>query len=227
MAEGIVARGKKTVVRYCTREDLDKRQAWTRHEDPLYSHNDPRPMTPRERDIWYIEHSASASHRVFAVEDMYGNLVGWLTLRHVNTALGSSVLGIAIEPTRVGMGYGTDALWSFLGYYFGPMGFREMRLDVAAFNERAMRCYEKCGFRYVGEHWTDHPSSLFPPIFRESRYRDVSRYFRRSLLGLELLYRDMALDRAAYLRRRALLEGGEEADAAVEAERVPLRRAAG
>jgi diamine N-acetyltransferase len=182
-------------------------------------------MTPRERDIWYMEHSTSAGYRVFAVEDLYGDLVGWLTLRHVNSALGSSVLGIAIEPTRVGMGYGTDALWSFLGYYFGTMGFDEMRLDVAAFNERAMRCYEKCGFRYVGKHWTDHPSSLFPPIFREPRYRDVSRFFRRSLLGLEVMYHDMVLDRAGYLRQRTLVAGGGAAEP--EPERVPLRRAVG
>lgn len=223
MAEGLVARGKKTVVRWFTREDLDRRQEWARHEDPLYSHNDPRPMTPRERDIWYLEHNASASNRVYAVEDLYGDLIGWLTLRHVNTALGTSVLGIAIEPGRLGVGYGTDSLWAFLGYYFGPMGFREMRLDVAAFNERAMRCYEKCGFRYVGKHWTDHPASLFPPVFRDSRYRDVLRFFRRSLLGLEVLYYDMAIDRAAYLRQRALMEGDEGAGAHLES--VPLRRA--
>ena len=224
MAEGVVARGKKTVVRSFNRYDLDRRQQWARHEDPLYSHNDPRPMTPRERDIWFVEHSSSASNRVYAVDDYYGDLVGWLTLRHVNASLGTAVLGIAMEPTRLGVGYGTDALWSFLGYYFGPMGFKEMQLDVAAFNDRAMRCYEKCGFRYVGKHWTDHPASLFPPVFKDPRYRSVLSYFRRSLLGLELLYYDMMIDKPAYLRQKAILESdqGEEV-----AERSHLRPAVG
>lgn len=32
-----------------------------------------------------------------------------------------------------------------------------VRLDVAASNERAIRCYEKVGFSSVGEMWQDAP----------------------------------------------------------------------
>ncbi|MHB8992585.1 MAG: GNAT family N-acetyltransferase, partial [Chloroflexota bacterium] len=139
------------------------------------------------------------------IDDAHGNMIGWITLRNVNVEAGTSVLGIALDPTRMGMGYGTDALMAFLDYYFDDMGFREMWLDVAAFNHRAMRSYEKCGFRYVGQHWTEHPNSVFPPVFSDARYREVVQYFRRSLLGVEVLYYDMVIDRAAFRRRKAAM----------------------
>lgn len=210
MAEGIVARGGKTVIRWFQREDVDKRQAWPPHADPLYSHNDPRPMSNRERDFWFLERRSSGTYKMFAIDDFHGNLVGWLTLRNINLQLSTSVLGIALNPDWMDVGYGTDSLMAFLGYYFGDMGFREMRLDVAAFNGRAMRSYEKCGFRYIGQHWTEHPSSLFPPIFKDSQYKDVSRYFRRSLLGIEVLYYDMAIDRATFVRHKTVVEAAEQ-----------------
>lgn len=224
MAEGIVARGKKTVIRWFERADVDKRQQWPSHSDPLYSHNDPRPMSARERELWFLDRSLSSNYRMFAIDDLHGNLIGWITLRNINPEAGTSVLGIALDPTRMGMGYGTDALMAFLEYYFGPMGFREMWLDVAAFNHRAMRSYEKCGFRYVGRHWTEHPSSAFPPVLSDPRYREVAHYFRRSLLGVEVLYYDMMIDRAAFLRRKAALEESGQSDRSHE--RVVPRRVA-
>ncbi len=204
--EGIVAKGRKTIVRWFERSDADKRQRWPRHSDPLYSHNDPRPMTSRERDLWFLDRSLSSNYRMFAIDDLYGNMIGWITLRNINSDAGTSVLGIALDPTRMGMGYGTDALMAFLDYYFAVMDFHEMWLDVAAFNHRAMRSYEKCGFRYVGQHWTEHPSSAFPPVFSDPRYRDIVHNFRRSLLGIEVLYYDMVIDRQAFQKKKAELE---------------------
>jgi len=225
MAEGVVARGKKTVIRWFERSDVDKRQQWPRHTDPLYSHNDPRPMSSRERDLWFLDRSVSGSYRMFAIDDQHGNMIGWLTLRNINGEAGSSVLGIALDPTRMGIGYGTDALMAFLDYYFDVMGFKEMWLDVAAFNYRAMRSYEKCGFHYVGQHWTEHPSSAFPPVFSDPRYRDVVQYFRRSLLGIEVLYYDMVIDRPAFRRRKAVMEEDARSDGRHEiTSRRALRR---
>jgi diamine N-acetyltransferase len=226
MAERIVARGKKTVIRWFQREDVDKRQAWPRHTDPLYSHNDPRPMSVREQDFWFLERSSSTTYKMFAIDDFHGNMVGWLTLRNIHPQASTSVLGIALNPLWMDIGYGTDSLMAFLKYYFDSMGFRDMQLDVAAFNRRGMRSYEKCGFRYVGQHWTEHPSSLFPPVFKDSRYRDVVRYFKRSLLGVEVLYYDMAIDRATFMRHKAIVEATEQEAALRQEEGVPARRTA-
>ena len=203
MAEGVVARGKKTVIRWFERADVDKRQRWSKHTDPLLSHNDPRPMASRERDLWFLDRSVSSNYRMYAIDDLSGELIGWITLRNINMSAKTSVLGIALEPTKMDQGYGTDALMAFFDYYFNSLGFREIWLDVAAFNNRAMRCYEKCGFRFVGKHWMEHPSSSFPPVLSDPKYKDIAHYFRRSLLGIEVLYYDMMLDRASYLQCKA------------------------
>lgn len=224
MSEGIVARGSKTVVRWFQREDVERRQQWPRHTDPLYSHNDPRPMSARERELWFLERASSPNYHMFTVDDFYGNMIGWITLRNINHAAGNGVLGIALDPTKMSMGFGTDALMAFLEYYFDGLGLREMVLDVAAFNERAMRSYEKCGFRYVGQHWTEHPRSAFPPVFSDPQYRPILRYLRRSLLGIEVLYYDMVVDKAAYLRQKAVLQDGASGER--QEERTPSRRAA-
>lgn len=220
MAEGVVARGKKTAIRWFERADVDKRQRWSKHTDPLLSHNDPRPMTNRERELWFLDRSASSNYRMYAIDDLRGDLIGWITLRNINMSAGTSVLGIALEPAKMDLGYGTDALMAFFDYYFGVLGFREIWLDVAAFNNRAIRCYEKCGFRFVGKHWMEHPSSSFPPVLSDPKFRDIASYFRRSLLGIEVLYYDMMLDRASHLQRRAK-EGGAPAKEAKAAKMRP------
>lgn len=222
MAEGIVARGKKTVIRWFERKDADQRDQWPKHSDPLYSHNDPRSMSSRERDLWFLDRSAASSYRMFAIDDIHGDMIGWITLRNINLEAGTSVLGIALHPAKMGQGCGTDAMVAFFESYFGSMGFKEMWLDVAAFNARAMRCYEKCGFRYVGQHWTEHPTSLFPSVFSDPRYRGVVQYFRRSLLGMEVLYYDMVADRSTFVRAKGV-EGRDER-AAERVERAATRR---
>jgi RimJ/RimL family protein N-acetyltransferase len=37
-----------------------------------------------------------------------------------------------------------------LDWAFGPLGAHRVELEVLAGNERAIRCYEACGFRHEG-----------------------------------------------------------------------------
>jgi RimJ/RimL family protein N-acetyltransferase len=50
----------------------------------------------------------------------------------------------------VDKGYGTEILETFLHYYFTEMRMRRMILEVAEFNKRAFRLYEKIGFKTIG-----------------------------------------------------------------------------
>ena len=51
-------------------------------------------------------------------------------------------------------GFGTDAVRLLLRFGFLTLGLNNIRLRVHAFNERAIRCYEKCGFKQCG-YWPD------------------------------------------------------------------------
>jgi RimJ/RimL family protein N-acetyltransferase len=60
-------------------------------------------------------------------------------------------MGIQIgEREYWGKGYGTDALRVLLRYAFDELNLARVSLSVLEGNVRAMRSYEKCGFKYEG-----------------------------------------------------------------------------
>jgi aminoglycoside 6'-N-acetyltransferase len=63
-------------------------------------------------------------------------------------------LGVAYQ----GRGLGTDAVRTLARHLVHDRGHVRLTIDPAAHNERAIRCYEKVGFRRVGtmrEYWVD------------------------------------------------------------------------
>jgi RimJ/RimL family protein N-acetyltransferase len=50
------------------------------------------------------------------------------------------------HPDLLGQGIGTLAIRLLLRHAFETMGLHRLDLRVLAFNRRAIRCYEKCGF---------------------------------------------------------------------------------
>ncbi|HVX45970.1 MAG TPA: GNAT family protein [Mycobacteriales bacterium] len=62
-------------------------------------------------------------------------------------------LGFRIALSRaefLGQGYGTAATRLAVDYAFDMVGVHRLELNVYAFNPRAQRVYEKCGFRREG-----------------------------------------------------------------------------
>ena len=47
-------------------------------------------------------------------------------------------------------GYGTEAINLILDYGFNYLNLNNIKLDVVEFNERAIACYKKCGFKECG-----------------------------------------------------------------------------
>ena len=47
-------------------------------------------------------------------------------------------------------GYGTEAIKLILEYGFKYLNLKNIKLDVMEFNERALKCYKKCGFKEYG-----------------------------------------------------------------------------
>ena len=189
-----LAYGPRTRIRLFTRNDVDRWLAWERHEDPLYVPYNPLVMSGSMRDAWYDDLVNRQGQLPFAVDTLEGRMIGRIFLRFVNRAEGSAVLGIDFDPGFVGRGYGTEALTAFLDYYFGRLGFRRMLLSVAAYNRRARRSYERCGWRYVGNYW-DRIALRFDVWNDERVDPELRSLFRRGRSGLETLYLTMRIDR--------------------------------
>ncbi len=195
----VLCRGERVSIRPFQRSDVDAWQSWPYHDDPLYAAQEPVLVGARERDLWYLDRANRSDYWMYAVDDEQGRMIGWFSLRRIDPLVGTSVLGITFCPSIVGRGYGTDTLVAFLGYYFTEMGFKRMYLDVAAYNLRARRCYEKSGFRYIGFHWGDHYG---PNPYTEPRYAHLAWAFRRDIFGrVFCLYHDMAVTAAEFNSR--------------------------
>jgi RimJ/RimL family protein N-acetyltransferase len=184
-----IVAGRITRVRDFTRRDVDRWVAWAPHADPLFSSYNPTPMTGPMRDAWFDDLVNRQGQLPYAIENLERRLVGRLFLRHVRRREGTSVLGIDLDAACLGQGYGTDALRAFLTYYFGPAGFNKMYLSVAAFNVRARRSYDRCGFREFSSHWQAFKSDA--RVLEDPRYAPIRHLFRRSAEGVEALMHDM------------------------------------
>jgi diamine N-acetyltransferase len=188
-----LAHGARTRIRHFTRRDVDRWLAWPAHEDPLYSPYNPLRMSGSLRQAWYEDLVRRQAQLPFAIDTLDGKMIGRIFLRFVHRIHGASVLGIDFDPRYVGQGYGTDALRAFMKYYFGSLGFRRLVLSVAAYNGRARRSYERCGFRYVGSHWERIKCEA--DVFGDERYRELRPLFRRGKAGLEALFQTMLASR--------------------------------
>ncbi len=81
-------------------------------------------------------------------EDKLIGTVGLESVDHINR---TATLGVCIgDKEYLNKGYGTEAIRLLLDYGFNYMNLHSIKLDVMSFNERALNCYKKCGFKEAG-----------------------------------------------------------------------------
>jgi len=108
------------------------------------------PMGMEEEERWF-EHLRDREERVFSIETLEGKLIGNIGIIHVDYHDRKADIGIAIgEKDHWSRGYGRDAITVLLGYMFDEMNLERVWLYADQKNERAISCYEKCGFKREG-----------------------------------------------------------------------------
>jgi RimJ/RimL family protein N-acetyltransferase len=86
------------------------------------------------------------SIRALSDDKLIGFLGLWLNLTHSEAWVG---IGIG-ERGYWGKGYGTDAMKLAVQYSFLELGVQRVSLGLHAYNARALKSYEKAGFRLEG-----------------------------------------------------------------------------
>jgi len=111
----------------------------------------------------------SFSVRTLAEDKFIGHLGLWMDLIHSEAWVG---LGIG-EREFWGKGYGTDMMKLCLQYAFLELCVARVSLGLHEYNPRALKSYEKCGFRLEGRTRQDvmregkRTDSLWMGILRE------------------------------------------------------------
>lgn len=78
-------------------------------------------------------------------------LIGEMILHVINWAGGDAFVGLTIgERENWGKGYGTEMMHLLLQYAFLEVNLHRVTLAVFEYNPRAIRSYEKAGFRHEG-----------------------------------------------------------------------------
>ena len=99
-----------------------------------------------------IKEDPSANH-FFSIRKLDDNrLLGDINLNVINNwGSRDSFVGLGIgDRNDWGKGYGTDAMKIILRFAFTELNLRRVTLTVFEYNPRAIRSYEKTGFRHEG-----------------------------------------------------------------------------
>ena len=98
----------------------------------------------------YIESKKEKSYD-FSIVLNDDTLIGNISLDSVDLISRKATLGIFIgEEEYRSKGYGTEAIKLIIDYGFNILGLHNINLKVFEFNERAIKAYEKVGFKEYG-----------------------------------------------------------------------------
>lgn len=144
-------KSKRVMIRKLTIEDVYHMQKWGKHTNPLYfDYNFPK-LTDEEVREWFRIKTQSKRKKCFGVFNEEDRIVGYLTIKDIRKFKRTATLGIVFDPSYINRGYGTEAIITFLEYYFYDLNMKSLHLKVAKFNKRAVNCYKKCGFAKISE----------------------------------------------------------------------------
>lgn len=167
-------------VRPLRREDLDSFGSWGRYDDPLLRHYSPRALERYEADALFRELTgAPRRHRAYAgLVD--GAFVATLLLRDLDAVPAGGEVGIVLHPGYLGQGLGPRILRAFAAVLLSE-GLRRLRLEVAAFNRRAIAAYQTAGFVETGERWGEpEPGIDLETLLGSPAAEAISPHVRRA-----------------------------------------------
>lgn len=145
-------RGERVTITPMKLEDVYLLKEWGVHENPLLADYNLPELSLEELETWCYRKINNRNNRYFSVFNEENKFIGYMGIKNIRKIFRDSVLGIVFDPNYVNKGYGTESILTFLDYYFNEMNMKRLYLEVAKFNKRAMRCYEKCGFKVVDSY---------------------------------------------------------------------------
>ena len=159
--------GETVVLRRHRPENLAAFQRWYRDSEvSRLTRYRTEPMSPEEVERYFRARVLGGDTLSYAIHLAQGDrLIGSATFSQLDLANGSVTYHITIgERDCWGLGYGTEATELMLELAFGELGLHRVALAVFEFNQRAIRSYQKAGFRIEGR--------LRETILRDGRHWD-------------------------------------------------------
>ena len=150
--DALMLQGPRVVLRSPRPKDVEDRLALGRDPEIMHMFGaDPTsllPLTEVDATHWI---AGLSKHTHAWVVEHDNRLLGEVRLDGVDLHDKRARLAIGFyDPKRLGMGLGQEVVRLVLGYAFGPLELHRVGLRVIAYNKRAIRCYQACGFVVEG-----------------------------------------------------------------------------
>ena len=116
---------------------------WERVGKLIGSRRDP--ISEEKERRWVQKKLAEGAALFSMLEKDTGAFIGNIELMDIADRAGE--LGIAVTAAMQDKGYGTEAVRAMVEYGMDQLGLHRVFLKVFPDNARAIRVYEKCGFR--------------------------------------------------------------------------------
>ena len=160
--------GKRVNLRPIEKEDIPNLERWINDEEVRRNLTAFLPMNRADEEEWIDSISKRKGMDITLIITVKDKPIGTIGFHKISLTDRNASLGIGIgEKSYWGKGYGTEAITLILRYAFNTLNLRKICLSVFAFNERAIACYEKCGFKEEGR--------LKEQRFRDGKYHDEVR----------------------------------------------------
>ncbi len=176
--------GTQVVLRRHTRDNLSDFLRW--YQDPevarLTRYQD-GPMRPDEIERFFTMRAMGPDSLAMGIHVRpTGRIIGSCAFSQLDADNGSVLFHITIgEHDSWGRGYGSEATSLMVDHAFSSLGLHRVALSVFAFNERAIRAYQRVGFTIEGKAreaiwrdgawWDELHMSILEPEWRAARWQ--------------------------------------------------------
>jgi RimJ/RimL family protein N-acetyltransferase len=177
--------GPSVVLKRHTRDNLPDFLRW--YQDPevarLTRYQD-GPMRPDEIERFFMMRALGPDTLAMGIHvRATGRLIGSCAFSQLDADNGSVLFHITIgEHDAWGRGYGSEATGLMVEHAFTSLGLHRVALSVFAFNERAIRAYQRVGFVDEGRSreaiwrdgrwWDELHMSVLEPEWRARRWEE-------------------------------------------------------
>lgn len=146
-------KGNKTTLRPLEPEDIPVLYRWTNDQEVNLWSSGAWPLNTMKSEEQIEERvfSPSSDEHRYMILNENQEPIGTLGFREVNFSARSAAIFIVLgEKEYWGKGYGTDALQVLIEFLFYQWNFHRLSLDTWDGNIRAIKAYEKLGFKVEG-----------------------------------------------------------------------------
>jgi len=161
--------GKKVRLRAIRNEDLDEMLDMFSDFEQVRQFvfpGPPFPPTRKDEQNFIDSNSMMKETYNFAIETLDGQYIGGCGIPKIGWVSRVAMVGIWIGKEEFqGKGYGSDAMRVLCKFLYEQINVRKIALTVYGFNKRAIRSYEKVGFKVEGQ--------LRDAMYRNGSYHDV------------------------------------------------------